>query len=606
MVVGSRPCNPESPFTALPCACPFPGLLGRDPDSDSTCVGAPNFRPPVTSLLPGEPMRNRLLLSALFAVALSSCTPPGESSSLAIGETSITEQEIRAHLRFLSHDLLRGRSPGTPGGDLAAHYIAAQFEEMGLDPVEGSYFQSVPILGSQPLASGIDLTFRRGGRTAAPQHLDDYTLIAGDPTKSYVEGTGELVFVGYGIDAPEAGWDDYGGIDLTGKVILMLVGDPPATPEEADLFGGPAMTYYGRWTYKYEEAARRGAVGAILIHTTESAGYPWSVVRAGRSREQFALPPDPNGPPPPPMKGWVTFETASWILEMAGLELDALVLDAGSRAFSPVTTGIQTTGHVTSRAREVETMNVVGLLRGSERPQELITITSHYDHLGVGEPVNGDSIRNGAYDNASGIALIIETAEAFKSLPTPPARSILFIATAAEEAGLLGSGWYAQSPLFPLENTVAEINVDGANMWGETDDFTVHGVERNGLGIYAERWAQEMGLTLVPDQEPEKGFFFRSDHFPLARAGVPALYFAHGSQYRGQPEGYGDSISADYAANHYHAPSDEFSPGWVYDGAIQQALFLYRVVLDIAQDSTFPNWNEGSEFKGARDAMMEG
>jgi Zn-dependent M28 family amino/carboxypeptidase len=218
----------------------------------------------------------------------------------------------------------------------------------------------------------------------------------------------------------------------------------------------------------------------------------------------------------------------------------------------------------------------------------------------------GDSIRNGAYDNASGIALLIETAEALRSLPSPPARSILFIATAAEEAGLLGSGWYAQSPLFPLASTVAEINVDGANMWGETDDFTVHGVERNGLGIYAERWAKRMGLTLVPDQEAEKGFFFRSDHFPLARAGVPALYFAHGNRYRGQPEGYGDSIMADYAANHYHAPSDEFSPEWVYEGAIQQGLFLYRVVLDIAQDSTFPNWNEGSEFKGARDAMMGG
>jgi Zn-dependent M28 family amino/carboxypeptidase len=395
-------------------------------------------------------------------------------------------------------------------------------------------------------------------------------------------------------------------MDLTGKVLLILVNDPPSTADEPDLFGGPAMTYYGRWTYKYEEAARQGALAAILIHTTESAGYPWSVVQAGRTREQFALPPDPSGPPPVPMKGWMTFETTAWVLEMTGFDLDDLKRRAGNRNFSPVSTGIQVSGRVTSSVRSVETMNVVGLLPGTERPDEVITFTSHYDHLGVGEPVNGDSIRNGAYDNASGIALMLETAEAFATLPSPPARSILFIATAAEEAGLLGSGWYAQSPLFPLEKTVAEINVDGANLWGETNDFTVHGVERSGLGPFARSRAEEMRLTLVPDQEPEKGFFFRSDHFPIARAGIPALYFSHGSDYRDRPEGYGDSIQAEYQAQDYHAPSDEFSDEWVYDGAVQHALFVFRVVLDIARDSTFPNWLEGSEFKAARDAMMGG
>ncbi len=513
---------------------------------------------------------------------------------------------MRAHTRFLSQDLLRGRAPGTPGGDIAAHYIASQFEEMGLDPVQGSYFQMVPILGSKPLPSGIDLSFRTEGRSASPQHMDDYTLIAGDAAAPFVEGSGELVFVGYGIDAPEVGWDDFGGMDLTGKVLLILVNDPPSTADEPDLFGGPAMTYYGRWTYKYEEAARQGALAAILIHTTESAGYPWSVVQAGRTREQFALPPDPSGPPPVPMKGWMTFETTAWVLEMTGFDLDDLKRRAGNRNFSPVSTGIQVSGRVTSSVRSVETMNVVGLLPGTERPDEVITFTSHYDHLGVGEPVNGDSIRNGAYDNASGIALMLETAEAFATLPSPPARSILFIATAAEEAGLLGSGWYAQSPLFPLEKTVAEINVDGANLWGETNDFTVHGVERSGLGPFARSRAEEMRLTLVPDQEPEKGFFFRSDHFPIARAGIPALYFSHGSDYRDRPEGYGDSIQAEYQAQDYHAPSDEFSDEWVYDGAVQHALFVFRVVLDIARDSTFPNWLEGSEFKAARDAMMGG
>ena len=551
-------------------------------------------------------MLRQSLHSILVLLTILSCADPGGSGRDLTGERSITGDEMRAHTRFLSQDLLRGRAPGTPGGDIAAHYIASQFEEMGLDPVQGSYFQMVPILGSKPLPSGIDLSFRTEGRSASPQHMDDYTLIAGDAAAPFLEGSGELVFVGYGIDAPEVGWDDFGGMDLTGKVLLILVNDPPSTADEPDLFGGPAMTYYGRWTYKYEEAARQGALAAILIHTTESAGYPWSVVQAGRSREQFALPPDPSGPPPVPMKGWMTFETTAWVLEMTGFDLDDLKRRAGNRNFSPVSTGIQVSGRVTSSVRSVETMNVVGLLPGTERPDEVITFTSHYDHLGVGEPVNGDSIRNGAYDNASGIALMLETAEAFATLPSPPARSILFIATAAEEAGLLGSGWYAQSPLFPLEKTVAEINVDGANLWGETNDFTVHGVERSGLGPFARSRAEEMRLTLVPDQEPEKGFFFRSDHFPIARAGIPALYFSHGSNYRDRPEGYGDSIQAEYQAQHYHAPSDEFSDEWVYDGAVQHALFVFRVVLDIARDSTFPNWLEGSEFKAARDAMIGG
>jgi Zn-dependent M28 family amino/carboxypeptidase len=551
-------------------------------------------------------MLRQSLHSILVLLTILSCADPGGSGRDLTGERSITGDEMRAHTRFLSQDLLRGRAPGTPGGDIAAHYIASQFEEMGLDPVQGSYFQMVPILGSKPLPSGIDLSFRTEGRSASPQHMDDYTLIAGDAAAPFVEGSGELVFVGYGIDAPEVGWDDFGGMDLTGKVLLILVNDPPSTADEPDIFGGPAMTYYGRWTYKYEEAARQGALAAILIHTTESAGYPWSVVQAGRTREQFALPPDPSGPPPVPMKGWMTFETTAWVLEMTGFDLDDLKRRAGNRNFSPVSTGIQVSGRVTSSVRSVETMNVVGLLPGTERPDEVITFTSHYDHLGVGEPVNGDSIRNGAYDNASGIALMLETAEAFATLPSPPARSILFIATAAEEAGLLGSGWYAQSPLFPLEKTVAEINVDGANLWGETNDFTVHGVERSGLGPFARSRAEEMRLTLVPDQEPEKGFFFRSDHFPIARAGIPALYFSHGSDYRDRPEGYGDSIQAEYQAQDYHAPSDEFSDEWVYDGAVQHALFVFRVVLDIARDSTFPNWLEGSEFKAARDAMMGG
>ncbi len=547
----------------------------------------------------------RLFIPAMAVALLPSCaqTPSG---SIDAALATVTEHELDAHLRFLSHDLVEGRAPGTRGGELAAHYIAAQFQAAGLQPVDGSYFQSVPLIGATPQDSGVRLGFRAGGRSTTAEYKSDFVLRTGNPESPLVEGSGELVFVGYGISAPENDWDDFKGMDMTGKVLLVLVSDPPATAEEADLFGGPAMTYYGRWTYKWEEAARQGALAALIVHTTEEAGYPWSVVRGGRTGEQIALPPDPNGPPPLPMEGWVTHETAQWVLAMAGLDFDELMAQAGQRSFQPVATGIQTTGRVANSIRRTETMNVVGLVPGSQRPDEIITITSHYDHFGIAEARNGDSIYNGSYDNASGISMIIEMGEAFASMSPRPARSILFIATAAEEFGLLGSAWYAQAPLFPLSRTVAEVNLDGANMWGETDDMIVLGAQRNELGEYVLSRAEEMALTIKPDQEPEKGFFFRSDHFPLVRAGVPALYINHGVDYRGRPEGWGQERRADYTANHYHAPSDEFSEEWVYDGMIQHATLAFLTIYDIAQGTTFPNWLEGSEFKAARDRMMQG
>jgi Zn-dependent M28 family amino/carboxypeptidase len=365
------------------------------------------------------------------------------------------------------------------------------------------------------------------------------------------------------------------------------------------------MTYYGRWTYKYEEAARQGAAGALIVHETEPAGYPWSVVRGGWSGEQFALPPDPSGPAPVPFLGWVSRDAAEAALATAGLDFDELRSSASRRGFRATATGVRVQARVESRSREVETRNVVGMIRGTERPGEIITLTSHFDHFGVGEPVDGDSIYNGAYDNASGTALLMEMARAIGEAGVQPARSLLFIATAAEEQGLVGAGWYVQSPLFPLYSTVAEINVDGANLWGETDDVTVHGVERSELGSYVTGRARQMGLTLVPDAEPEKGYFFRSDHFPFALAGVPSLYIEHGRQFRGRPGTWGDSILSEWTARHYHAPSDEYSEDFVFEGAVQQGSLALRVALDIATDDAWPNWNEGSEFRAARDALME-
>ena len=459
------------------------------------------------------------------------------------------------------------------------------------------------MIGTTSIPASVELSFQGDDDTVRPAYLDDFVLNAGDPQGAPVAVDAELVFAGYGIRAPENVWDDFGEVDVAGKVLLILVNDPPAPPDEPELFGGPAMTYYGRWTYKYEEAARVGAAGALIVHDTDPAGYPWSVVRGGWSGEQFALPPDPSGPAPVPFLGWISHEAAEAALAAGGHDLGRLEQAAAARGFRAIATGVRVQAAVESTVRDVETANVVGILPGSSRPDEVITVTSHYDHFGIGEAIDGDSIYNGAYDNASGTALLIEMARAAAAIDPAPPRSLLFVATAAEEQGLLGAAWYTQVPLVPLASTVAEVNVDGANLWGETDDVIVHGAERSGLGRFARDRAAELGLTLAPDAEPEKGFFFRSDHFPFALAGVPSLWFEHGRDYRGRPPGWGDSIQADYTARHYPAPSDEFSEDFVATGAVQQGTLALRTILDVARSEEWPEWVEGGEFKSARDAM---
>lgn len=528
----------------------------------------------------------------------------GDARGPEAPDIALSADRIREDMRTLSSDEFLGRGPGQPGGDMASQYIADAFTEMGLEPVDGSYFQDVPMVGYATDPASVKLTFEGPEGSLAPPYLDGFVLNAGDPKAIWSAGTGEVVFVGYGIDAPENDWNDFEGVSVRNKFILILVNDPPATVEEPDLFGGPAMTYYGRWTYKWEEAARQGALGALIVHETEPAGYPWSVVRGGRAGEQFSLPPDSAGPKPAGMVGWVTQEVAEQVLALGGLDFADLKARAARRGFRAVPTGVKASAQMSASVRGVQTRNVVGLLPGTERPDEIITVTAHYDHFGVGETIDGDSIYNGAYDNASGTALMMEVARAFAGLPEYPERSILFIATAAEEQGLLGSQWYAQSPLFPLEKTVAEVNLDGANLWGETDDVTIFGEDRSELGAIAHRRAAEMGLEIVPDQEPEKGFFFRSDHFPFAKAGIPSLYFEHGQRYRGQPESYGVQISEEFTAQRYHAPSDEFSEDFVFEGAVQQGLLAFRILWDIAHSRAWPEWNDGQEFKATRDAMM--
>jgi len=539
-----------------------------------------------------------------LVLLVGACGPERERFDEAVPDVSAAD--IAEYARTLSSDAFEGRGSGQPGGRIAAIYIAEAFEAFGLEAPSGSYLQPVPMVGFEPDQATVSLSAVGPAGAVTPTYLDDFVLNPGDPAAVLVSGEGELVFVGYGVRAPEVGWDDYAGADVRGKYVLVLINDPPAPVSEPGLFGGPAMTYYGRWTYKYEEAARQGALGALIVHETEAASYPWSVIRSSYAGEQFALPPDPAGPAPLDVRGWVEVDTARKLLGLGGHDFGDLKTRAARRGFTAVPTGVTVRGSVASRIRRVDTQNVAGLLRGTERSDEHILVTAHYDHLGVREPVDGDSIYNGAYDNASGVALMMAMARAMAAMLTAPERSVLFIATAAEEQGLLGARWYVQSPLLPLDHAVAEVNFDGANLWGLTADVFVAGAERSELGDVVRPRAAEMGLTLVSDPEPQAGNFFRSDHFPFARAGVPSMYIEHGRSYVGRPDGWGTEVQQAYTANDYHAPSDEWKADFVLDGAVQEATLGMLTILDLASDDGWPNWHEGQEFRAARDSMMAG
>lgn len=525
----------------------------------------------------------RLIAGAAVAAATLAATFAPLDDALR----SIRPEQIRSHVWFLSHDLLAGRAPGTPGGDAAALYVASQFMRAGVRPVRDSYFQPVPIVGLTPSAERSGIEFRhQGGRVVA--EYPDQAVVWPGAVDTAATLAGELVFVGYGVRAPEYDWDDYAGADVRGRVVLILVNDPPAPPEEPRLFEGRAMTYYGRWTYKLEEARRQGAAGALLVHTTDAAGYPWSVVRNSWTGEQFRLVEESGRDMA--VEGWLTGELTARLLAGAGLDLDELVVQAARRDFQPVPTGIQVSAAAPAELRRIRTSNVAGIVLGSDPAlrDEVVVYTSHYDHLGTASGVEGDSIFNGAYDNASGVGVLLEVAEAFAGMEPRPARSVLFLATAAEEAGLLGAEHYVRHPLVPLARTVGLINVDGANLWGETDDVIGLGIDRSTLGRVLERAAGEMGLEVRGDRAPEKGFYFRSDHFPFAREGVPAIYVEHGTAFRGRPPGWGSEVLTEYDQERYHRPGDEYDPAFDFAGAVQHAQLILRMGYAVAQQEERP------------------
>jgi Zn-dependent M28 family amino/carboxypeptidase len=505
---------------------------------------------------------------------------------------TVTPHAVDAHLRFLSHPLLEGRAPGTRGGLLAQEYIAAQFERMGLEPVDGAWTQPVPMVGMDPHPR---LELAAPGGPILPAYGDEYVLEAGVPLPEVSLDT-ELVFAGYGITAPEYGWDDFEDVDVRGRVLLVRVNDP-GTEATPDFFGGKALTYYGRWTYKYEEASRRGAAGVLLLHTDESAGYGWNVVKTSNTNEQFDLAGDPEFPLQ--VRGWIAQPAARAALAAAGHDLDALLAASEAKDFRPVPTGIGVRAHVHSDLREVATANVVGLLPGSDpaRADEVVIVSAHYDHLGMRTADDGERhVYHGAYDNASGVALLLAVAEGLARAPARPPRPFLFVSTTAEESGLLGAEWYARHPLFPLATTAAVLNVDGANLWGRTEDIAPLGTDRSELGALVRAAAGAEGMEVAPEQHPEQGMFFRQDHFPFARAGVPALAMDHGLRYEGRPEGWGQARYQEFNTRHYHQPSDAYQPGADYGGAVQQARVLLRTAWAAATAGTLPQWAPGSEF----------
>lgn len=531
---------------------------------------------------------------------------------VAAAERQITSARLLEQMRVLASDRFAGRGPGTRGEDSTVAYLSEQFRRMGLRPgnPDGTFVQEVPLVGT---TSRVTASVTVRGERRELRTPDDIAAWSVRPDSVVRVDASELVFVGYGVVAPEHGWDDYKGVDLRGKTVVMLVGDPPVphprVPRQLDprIFRGEAMTYYGRWTYKFEMAAERGAAACIIVHQTGPAGYPWSVVAQNTGRERTEI--QGAGPRHIPVEGWVQLEVARRLFADGGHDFDALQRAAATRAFRPVPLGATASFTVRNTVRQVRSRNVVARLEGSDPALrgETVLFTAHWDGFGVGRAIDGDSIYNGALDNAGGLAWMLESARAFRALPRAPRRSIVFLAVTAEEQGLLGARWYAAHPLYPLARTVANVNMDIPNPWGRTRSIVSVGFGQTTLEDILVREAARQGRTVRPDPEPEKGYFYRSDHFELARNGIPALTFLFpGADYVGKPADYGQRVRANYVANDYHKPTDEVKADWDLAGMVDDTRLLFRVSLQVANGDRWPEWNPGTEFRARREQMLRG
>jgi Zn-dependent M28 family amino/carboxypeptidase len=561
-----------------------------------------------------------LLLVGVSACSRSTEQPaaaapaPNTTAPVAVAKMpSFDAGRMLGDIKTLSSDEFEGRAPGSKGEELTAKFLEDQFKKIGLQPgnTDGTFVQSLPLVGITA-SNTRPLTVSGNGKKATFKWRDDLVAWTKRVTDTSSLENSELVFAGYGVTAPEFKWDDFKDVDIKGKTILVLVNDPQipsaSDPSQLDpsMFNGKAMTYYGRWTYKFEEGARRGAAGILVVHETGPAGYPFSVVQGNLGEKFDLITPDKNMNRAS-IEGWITLDAARKMLSMAGQDFDTLKKQALTREFRPVPLGLSASVAISNKLRTIQSKNVLAKLEGGD-PQlkdEWVVYTAHWDHLGIGAPVNGDKIYNGALDNASGVAQVLEIARAFTTVEPRPKRSLLFLMVGAEEQGLLGSQHYAEQPVYPLAKTLAAINIDGVNQWGKTKDITVIGMGASDLDDYLRDAAATQQRVLRPDPESEKGFYYRSDHFNFAKKGVPALYIDTGIDFVGKPAAYSQQKRDEYTNKDYHAPSDEVKPDWDLSGAAQDAQMLFLVGYNVANAGKFPEWKPGNEFKATREAMLK-
>ena len=525
---------------------------------------------------------------------------------------AITPDGLLAHIKVLASDEFEGRAPGTKGEELSVKYIADQFKKIGLKPgnPDGTYTQEVPLAG---MKSEPRMFFSVGDKTMDLKYPDDFVASSARLQPEIKIDQADVVFVGYGVVASEYGWDDYKDVGVRGKTLLMLIGDPPIPdpkdPSKLDdkMFKGRAMTYYGRWTYKYEIAAQKGAAAAIIIHETEPAAYPWQVVRSSWGKENFELDNPNKNMDTISARSWITLDVAKKLIADSGQDFDALKKAAITKEFRPVMLNAKANIEIKQQIHSFKSHNVIGKLEGSDPKlrDEYVIYTAHWDHLGRHPELQGDQTFNGAIDNASGVASVIQIAAAFTKLNPPPKRSVLFMDTTAEEAGLLGAKYYAEHPLYPLQKTLADINIDGINPWGKTHDLEDLTNRNSTLDDLLGQAAAAQGRVMKPSSEPEKGGFYRVDSFEFAKAGVPVLHAARGIEIIGKPPEYGKQKRDEFVAKHYHQPSDEVDPSWDLSGAVQDVQLLFEVGYQAANGDKFPEWKTRSEFKAKRDAMLK-
>ncbi len=576
----------------------------------------------ISTTVTGRAARS-LVLALSVAVLSSACGPETDAGSMGDAEepvvmnlppqasvdsalATISAEDIVDYTKVLSSDEFGGRAPSSPGEELTIEYLTEQFSGLGLEPggENGSWVQEVPLvsitadpdMSLQISGGGTTHTFAYGPEFVAgtPRVVEDISLDASD-----------MVFVGYGAVAPEYDWNDYAGVDVHGKTVVVLVNDPGFATQDPDLFKGNAMTYYGRWTYKYEEGARQGAAAVLIVHETAPAAYGWATVENGWTGPQFDLVSADDNMSRVMVEGWISLETAQAIFAQAGLNYEELKALAQTRDFHAVPMDdLKASLTIHNAVERSQSRNFLAKIPGTTRPDEVVIYMGHWDHFGTDPSLQGDQIFNGAVDNATGTAALIEMAKAFKTLSPPPERTVLFWATTAEEQGLLGSAYYAENPVYPLDKTVAAINIDALDIFGATNDYVIVGYGNSELDAYATRANDSIGRVVKPNPEPEKGSFFRSDHFPLAKKGVPAHYGSAGQDNKEHGEAWGKEQSDAWTANNYHQVNDEYSDDWDLGGAMQDMSVWFRMGMELAYSNAWPGWNEGTEFKAIRDEMM--